>query len=74
MNVYAAMKTISPWSRWSPYGMMWGGEAERTGTWLWLVITYHVVAALVVLLILILIAVLLWKKIQLMNHEEKRKR
>ncbi|MBI3366662.1 hypothetical protein HY041_03485 [Candidatus Roizmanbacteria bacterium] len=55
-------------------GMMGQWTGGKLVPWLWLVVAYHVIIALVFLLILVFIAILLWKKIQLVDREEKRKK
>lgn len=56
------------------YGMMWGYNYGQWGTWGWAFAAYHVVIGLLFLIILVLLTVLLWKKVQGMDHEEKRRR
>jgi len=76
-NVFAA--PIRGWNNYPPrynmMGMMWeGGNNGRLSSWLWLFTAYHIVVALVFLLILMLIVVILWKKIQLMDHEVNKRK
>jgi len=51
-----------------PDGLMMPGAVGRFGQWAWVFVAYHVAVSLLILLILILIVVLLWKKIQMMDH------
>ncbi len=76
LNALTAVPMMGKWDyNTVPYkGMMSGWLGGKLVPWIWLVVVYHTVVALVFLLILVLIAVLLWKKIQLMEHVEKRKK
>ncbi|MBI2641535.1 hypothetical protein HYW87_02965 [Candidatus Roizmanbacteria bacterium] len=65
------MRGLSPYlPKAGAWGYMMGDNTTQFG---WLFLTYHVVAALVFLVILVLVAVYLWKKIELLDHEKRRK-
>lgn len=55
--------------------MGWGVNADRQAGFLfWIFMIYRAAIAVLFLIILVLIVKLLWKKLELMDGEEKRKR
>jgi hypothetical protein len=57
------------------YGnMMWGWGNAKAGSYLWWLQVYHIAVAVLFLIVLILVVLILWKKLQLMDYEEKKKR